>query len=178
MNRRKLLATAGLVFMVASLVLSPNLVRAQDQTIEDVVHNVVHNRAWETDPELYFRLRWGAFHYNHLERQFGTPDRELADNSAAQHLQELLPRTYNEWLNSYNTSYVESNEYEFAAGMIRLYEKNFLTYLAWFDSLGILASGRIANAMLSGQAFATLVSLSRNDVEIDNLQPCFFPFCS
>lgn len=187
MNRRELLTTVGVALSTAGLVLHPNLVRAQDRTIASVVENVVRNQNWAHDHQVYARLRWGAYYYHSLEKQFDAPKGTLVDDTRLHFLQDLLPLNSQVWLDrdaSRAHRFVQDNENELVDAIITLYQGNFLPYLAWLDSLGILASGPVSNGMLSGQAFATLVSLSGDYSNydpimdrIDNLQRCFFPFC-
>ena len=136
---------------------------------------------------MYFRLRGSAYYFASIERQFGTPDGRAADDSIFQILNELLPINPAEWFGqgaARAESVAQSSEHELAEAIMYLYQENFFRYLAWLDDLGILASGEFSKAMLSGQAFATLVSLARHDSSngsimqrIGSLQRCFFPFC-
>ena len=187
MNRRDIWTIVGITLSTAGLIFLPSPVPAGDQPIENVVQDVVHKRLWSQDPEEYFRLRWGALIYRQFQARFGAPNGLSIEDYAWRNFDDLLPRRHDEWLYRYGRQserLAQRFDRELADTLAQLYERNFLTYIAWLDNLGTLGSGPISSAILSGQAFATLVALARNDAhgdimfEIDDLSPCFFPFCT
>jgi hypothetical protein len=187
MNRRELFGAAAFALSTAGLVFSTRPIQAGSDGIEAVIQNVVRDRVWSQNPEAYSRLRLGAFIQLKLETQFGTANELPTDDSTFSLLYDLLPGNPAEWFNGRlyaSEVFVEDHEEELAETFSVLYDRHFFSYLAWMDSLGILGSGQFADTMLSGQAFATVVHLAREDdggtilSTLDALQTCFFPFCT
>ena len=199
MKRRELLTLAAVSVPAGGLVLGTNPVRADAHWSIEVINDIVQTRSWRDNSNDYLRFRWGAFFYERLVRYFGPPNGLLLERSEGDdpesNLRTLLP-SWSEWLQDRGPStdsFAQINANNVATALSQVVEQNWDHYTTWLEKVGIVASGQVSLAMLSGQTLATLVSLAGslgdNVVKSDNAEKsvesilvwlrerCFYPLC-
>ena len=187
MDRRELLTLAAVALPTAGLALWPNPVRAQGKGLDGVVDEIVRTREWVGNAEVYLRFRWGAFSYASLVRHFGPPNGNVPNDLPFDLLEDLLPGSMEQWVGEMVSpvrTFAAAQEGELVKALAEVQAANSRIHEAWLERVGIVPSGQVSIAILSGQALATLVSLAREGGDgrnirdrIRNLDRWFYPFC-
>ena len=196
MERRELLTLAAASLPAGGLVLGANTVRADVHEPINVISNVVRNRTWKNQLNDYRRFQWGALFYEGLVYYLGPPEGRLPERDDGggpeyRRVLGLLPQSWQEWLQdraSATDSFAKINADNVVSVLGQVVDQNWNDYVTWLEQVGIVVSGSVSNAMLSGQTLATLVSLAetrRDDGEESNesilsrlrSKFCFYPLC-
>ena len=186
MERRDLLRWAAVSLPAGGVALATAPAYAQRDLWFDVVKGMVDNPTWADNVEIYRLYRWGAFTYDSLVRYFGAPDGNVPDGSSWQKVNEVLPQA-GQWVGGSGRDtarFVHNHSSDVIQTFSDLLEANSDAYDAWLSRIGIVPSGQVSVALLSGQALATFASLAADGSgdgivrrRIKELNWWFFPFC-
>ena len=179
MRRRDLLKLAGITFPVVGLSLvgnstTPRANGHEELLLPNAIEEVILNPRWHESQDVYYRLQWGALTYETLVSHYGAPDGRVPerDGPSYDRVLQLMPWEFEEWHASralHSLNYSSLNAKQLVSVLLKLQEHNADVYTAWLQHVGIVPSGHVSAAILSGQVLATVVSLG-SDVDEDGIE--------
>ena len=124
-----------------------------------------------------------------MVRYFGPPKGAVPEGLPFDRLRGLFPVPMDRWVDGAGkvaSKFAETKEGELIEALIRLQSENSANFEGWLEKVGLVHSGRVSIAVLSGQVLATVVSLAQEDDDDDKrsildriaaLDWWFYPLC-